>query len=109
LVFVGPGQVLGVQPNATTFELKGRALLFHPDFIKGPALGKHIQDYSFFAYDINEALHIPEEEREVVLECFRKIDFELKHGIDKHSKKLIVLNSELFLNYCIRYYDRQFI
>ena len=43
------------------------------------------------------------------MECFRKIDFELKHGIDKHSKKLIVSNIELFLNYCVRYYDRQFI
>ncbi len=44
-----------------------------------------------------------------MLECFRKIAFELKHGIDKHSKKLMVSNIELFLNYCVRYYDRQFI
>jgi hypothetical protein len=86
LLFVGPGRVLGVQPNVTTFEPKGGALLFLPDVIKGTALGKHRQDYSFFSYDIDEALHIPEQEREVVLECFRKIDFELKHGIDKHSK-----------------------
>ena len=109
LVFVGPGQVLGVQPNTTKFEAKGWALLFHPDLIKGTSLGKHIQDYSFFSYNIHEALHISEQERQVVLECFRKIDFELKHSIDKHSKKLIVSNIELFLNYCVRYYDRQFI
>ncbi|MCW3108137.1 MAG: transcriptional regulator, AraC family [Segetibacter sp.] len=109
LVFIGPGQVLGVQPKVTTFEAKGWALLFHPDLIKGTPLGKHIQDYSFFSYDIHEALHISEQERQVVLECFRKIDFELKHAIDKHSKKLIVSNIELFLNYCVRYYDRQFI
>jgi AraC-like DNA-binding protein len=109
LVFIGPGQVLGVEPKVTTFEAKGWALLFHPDLIKGTPLGKQIQDYSFFSYDVNEALHISEQERQVVLECFRKIDFELKHGIDKHSKKLIVSNIELFLNYCIRYYDRQFI
>lgn len=109
LVFIAPGQVMGVQPNVTTFEAKGWALLFHPDLIKGTSLGKHIQDYSFFSYDVNEALHVSEQEREVVLECFRKIEFELKHAIDKHSKRLIVSNIELFLNYCIRFYDRQFI
>lgn len=109
LVFIAPGQVLRVQPNVTTFEAKGWALLFHPDLIKGTSLGKGIQDYSFFSYDVNEALHISEQERQVVLECFRKIDFELRHGIDKHSKKLIVSNIELFLNYCVRFYDRQFI
>lgn len=109
LVFIAPGQVLGVQPNVTTFEAKGWALLFHPDLIKGTSLGRHIHDYSFFSYDVNEALHISEQEREVVLECFRKIVFELNHSIDKHSKKLIVSNIELFLNYCVRFYDRQFI
>lgn len=109
LVFVGPGQVLGVQPKVTKFAAKGWALLFHPDLIKGTSLAKHIQDYSFFSYDVNEALHISEQERQVVLECFIKIGFELQHGIDKHSKKLIVSNIELFLNYCVRYYDRQFI
>lgn len=109
LVFIAPGQVLGVQPKVTTFEAKGWALLFHPDLIKGTSLGRHIQDYSFFSYDVNEALHISEQEREVVLECFQKIAFELNHSIDKHSKKLIVSNIELFLNYCVRFYDRQFI
>ena len=109
LVFIAPGQVLGVQPKVTTFEAKGWALLFHPDLIKGTYLGKHIQDYSFFSYDVNEALHISEQERQVVLECFRKIELELSHSIDKHSKRLIVSNIELFLNYCVRFYDRQFI
>lgn len=84
-------------------------MLFHPDLIKGTTLGRHIQDYSFFSYDVNEALHISEQEREVVLECFKKIAFELQHGIDKHSRKLIVSNIELFFNYCVRNYDRQFI
>ena len=109
LVFIAPGQVLGVQPKVTTFEAKGWALLFHPDLIKGTHLGKNIQDYSFFSYDVNEALHISEQERQVVLECFRKIEFELSHSIDKHSKRLIISNIELFLNYCVRFYDRQFI
>jgi len=109
LVFVGPGQVLGVQPKVTTFEPKGWAILFHPDLIKGTALGKHIQDYSFFSYDVNEALHLSEKERQLVLDCLGKIQYELYQSIDKHSRTLIVANIELFLNYCVRFYDRQFI
>lgn len=109
LVFVAPGQVLGVQPTTTDFTASGWALLFHPDLIKGTALGKHMQDYSFFSYDVNEALHLSEKERQIVIDCFAKIQYETEQGIDKHSKTLITSNIELFLNYCIRFYDRQFI
>jgi len=109
LVFVSPGQVLGVQPGVKTFDPKGWALLFHPDLIKGTSLGKHIQEYSFFSYDVNEALHLSQKERQLVLDCFSKIQYELEQSIDKHSKKLIASNIELFLNYCTRFYDRQFI
>ena len=109
LVFIAPGQVMGVQPNATTFEPKGWGLLFHPELIKGTPLGKHIQDYSFFSYSVNEALHLSEKERQIVLDCFGKIQYELEQSIDKHSKTLIASNIELFLNYCTRFYDRQFI
>jgi AraC family transcriptional regulator, transcriptional activator of pobA len=109
LVFIAPGQVLGVQPKVKTFEPKGWALLFHPDLVKGTLLGKHIHDYSFFSYDVNEALHLSEKERQIVLDCFGKIQYELEQSIDKHSKTLIASNIELFLNYCTRFYDRQFI
>jgi AraC-like DNA-binding protein len=109
LVFIAPGQIVGVQPKLQAFEPKGWALLFHSDLIKGTALGKHIQDYSFFSYDVNEALHLSEKERQIVLDCFSKIQDEMEQPIDKHSKKLITSNIELFLNYCTRFYDRQFI
>ncbi len=109
LVFIGPGQILGVEPKVETFAAKGWALLFHPDLIKGTHLGKRIQDYSFFSYDVNEALHLSEKERQIVLDCFGKIQYELQQSIDKHSKTLISSNIELFLNYCQRFYDRQFI
>jgi AraC family transcriptional regulator, transcriptional activator of pobA len=109
LVFIAPGQVVGVQPKTTSFEPRGWALLFHPDLLKGTPLGKHIHDYSFFAYDVNEALHLSDKERQLVLDCFGKIEYELQHAIDKHSKTLIATNIELFLNYCSRFYDRQFI
>ncbi|GAB2833590.1 helix-turn-helix domain-containing protein [Ferruginibacter profundus] len=109
LVFLAPGQVAGMNSNGETYQPKGYALVFHPDLIHGTALGRHIQHYSFFAYQSNEALHLSERERKIVLDCFSKIEYELTHAIDKHSKKLIVSNIELFLDYCIRFYDRQFI
>jgi AraC family transcriptional regulator, transcriptional activator of pobA len=72
-------------------------------------LGRHIDDYSFFSYKSSEALHVSERERQLVLDCFAKVKYELEHAVDKHSKKLIASNIELLLNYCIRFYDRQFI
>lgn len=109
LVFIAPGQIMGVPPNLKTFEPKGWALLFHPEFIEGTSLGKRIHNYSFFSYEVNEALHLSEREKQIVLDCFGKIRYELERSIDKHSKTLIASNIELFLNYCNRFYDRQFI
>jgi AraC-like DNA-binding protein len=109
LVFIAPGQVVSVDNAGETYQPKGYALVFHPDLIHGTSLGKHIQDYTFFSYQSNEALHLSERERRIVLDCFSKIEYELEHAIDKHSKRLIVSNIEMLLNYCIRFYDRQFI
>ena len=109
LVFIGPGQVIGIENNGEYYQPHGKALVFHPDLIRGTALGRHINDYTFFSYDVHEALHLSEAERKVITDCFDKIKFELEHAIDKHSKTLIVSNIELFLNYCVRFYDRQFI
>lgn len=108
LLFISPGQLLEVIRYQNTIR-KGWALLFHPDLIHGTNLGKQIDDYTFFSYDINEALHISERERKMIMECFEKIAFEISQPIDKHSRKLIVNNIQLFLDYCIRFYDRQFI
>jgi AraC family transcriptional activator of pobA len=109
LVFVGPSQVIGVENNGEYYQPKGQALVFHPDLLRGTSLGRHIGDYTFFSYDVHEALHLSESERNIIKDCFSKIKFELEHAIDKHSKTLIVSNIELFLNYCVRFYDRQFI
>jgi AraC-like DNA-binding protein len=109
LVFIGPGQVVNVDIPGETYQPKGYALVFHPDLIHGTSLGKHIHDYTFFGYQSSEALHVSERERKIVLDCFSKIEYELEHAIDKHSKTIIVDNIELFLNYCVRFYDRQFI
>ncbi len=109
MLFIAPGQVFGFEEQGRMLQPSGWALAFHPDLIRGTALGRHIKDYSFFGYDVNEALHLSDRERQLVLECFHKIQFELDHAIDKHSKTLIVSNIELLLNYCVRFYDRQFI
>ncbi len=109
LVFVGPGQAWNVAYETSYYQPKGHVLIFHPDLIHGTSLGKIMEDYQFFSYQMNEALHLSEKERQFVLDCFAKIQFELEQAIDKHSKKLIATNIELFLNYCERFYDRQFI
>jgi AraC family transcriptional activator of pobA len=87
----------------------GWTLVFHPDLIRGTHLGRRINEYGFFSYDANEALHVSDRERQTILECFTKIQYELEHAIDKHSRTLIVSNIELFLNYCVRFYERQFL
>jgi AraC-like DNA-binding protein len=109
LMFVGPRQVIRIENNDEYYQPQGYALIFHPDLLKGTSLGRQINDYTFFSYDVHEALHLSESERKIILDCFSRITFELSHAIDKHSKKLIVSNIELFLNYCVRFYDRQFI
>ena len=109
LLFIAPGQVFGFEDTGKMVYPTGWALVFHPDLIRGTLLGKRINDYSFFSYDTSEALHVSDAERAIVLECFNKIQYELAHAIDKHSRTLIVSNIELFLNYCVRFYDRQFL
>lgn len=103
-----PGQVVEVTrtPDAKPQAL---GLLFHPDLIKGTSLGQEIRTYSFFAYASNEALHLSEAEKGIFSDCLHKIEQELNHSIDKHSKRLIAKNIELLLDYCMRFYDRQFI
>ena len=91
------------------YQPQGKALVFHPDFIAGTSLGRNIHNYSFFAYEVNEALHLSSSERASVKDSFSKIDNELRQLIDKHTKNLVISNIELFLNYCVRFYDRQFI
>ena len=109
LVFIGPGQVIGVNHDEGDKPHKGLTLIFHPDLIHGTSLGQNINKYNFFSYELNEALHISQKEREIVNDLFSKIQYELSRPIDKHSKKLITYNIELLLGYCERFYDRQFI
>ncbi len=109
LVFVSPGQVVDVANKTEPYQPMGHGLVFHPDLLHGTSLGKTIKSYNFFSYQTNEALHLSDKERLLVLDLFSKIKSELELSVDKHSKKLIATNIELFLSYCERFYDRQFI
>lgn len=107
LIFAAPHQVIGSSPGATLKE--GWGLFFHPDLLNASELGKKINDYSFFHYDLKEALHISEEENKVLLDCLGKIKKEYSQNMDKHTQGLILDNIQLLLNYCNRFYDRQFL
>ncbi len=108
IVSFAPGQVAetvmaeGVRPKA-------QGILFHPDLIKGTSLGQEIKSYTFFSYRSTEALHLSEEEKRIVQDCLTKTRRELTHPIDKLSRRLIARNIQLLLDYCMRFYNRQFV
>jgi AraC-like DNA-binding protein len=108
MIFIAPKQILEFERQNINTEDTGWSILFHPDLIRKSELGKKIDQYSFFEYVSNEALHLSEEERKTVSEISKKIETEFSGNIDGHSQTLIISNLELLLNYCVRFYDRQF-
>ena len=109
LSFIAPGQVIGGAAEQQESEVRyGWGLFFHPDLIRKSELGKKIDEYNFFSYDVHEALHLSKKEEDILNDCIRKIEFELEQNIDGHSQKLLISNIELLLNYCNRFYERQF-
>lgn len=108
IVCFAPGQMIEVEMTPDT-RPAGYGILFHPDLIRGTALGQEIRNYNFFSYETSEALHLSDEERQTILDTLHKIAKELEHAIDKHSRRLITANIGLLLDYCMRFYDRQFI
>ena len=109
VVCLAPGQVIGIEDTGEEFQPQGYALCFHPDLVRGTSLGRGMKEYTFFSYEMNEALHLSEHERRTFIDCLMKIQEELRHPIDRMSRRLIVVNIELLLNYCLRFYERQFI
>jgi AraC-like DNA-binding protein len=110
LVFTSPGQVTifeGEMPDDSSGD-KGWILAFHPDLIRKSKLSDKMDEYSFFHYDVNEALHLSDEELKTIEDLLEKIVKEYSQNLDKHSQNLIISNIELLLDYCMRFYDRQF-
>lgn len=108
LTFIKPNQTIQVENQDEIEGSYGWTLLFHPDLIRKSELGKTIEDYSFFNYDLNEALHLSESERNSITDLVVKIQEEYNQNIDKHSQELIIANIEMLLKYSKRFYDRQF-
>ena len=108
MIFTKPNQVIIPEHKEISSDSKGWMLLFHPDLIRKSELGKSIDTFTFFDYELHEALHLSDEEKQTVLDLVLKIEKEYQQNIDKHSQKLITSNIELLLNYSTRYYDRQF-
>lgn len=106
LLFTAPNQQIAAGPEVSVD--KGWALFIHPDLLYGTPLAKRMQEYHFFHYEVNEALHVSNEEKAILKDCLDHIDRECRQGTDKHTQRILVSNIELLLNYCDRFYDRQF-
>jgi AraC-like DNA-binding protein len=110
LICIAPNQIIEIDNEIEEREDKmGWGLFFHPDLIRATSLNDNLKNYRFFDYDISEALHLSDKEKNVLYECIQKIQIELQENIDVHSQYIIVSTIELLLNYCSRYYGRQMI
>jgi AraC-like DNA-binding protein len=110
LLFTAPNQVL--HPSNLIDDMEdtcGWSLIFHPDLIRHSGLGKKMNQYKFFTYESNEALHLSEDEKNKLLKCIDNIKEEYSQNLDQHSQSLIITNLELLLNYINRFYGRQFL
>lgn len=108
LIFTGPKQIITVKKPQALNQVKGWMLYFHPDFIRNTSLGSKIDSYSFFNYDVHEALHISQAEQDTLNLIIKLIHEEIKSHIDVNSKEVLVSNIELIMNYSKRFYERQF-
>lgn len=110
LICIAPNQTIEIDNEIEEREDKmGWGLFFHPDLIRSTTLNQKIKEYSFFQYEVSEALHLSDKEKNILLECVQKIQTELQENIDVHSQYIIVSTIELLLNYCSRFYGRQLI
>ena len=108
MVFIAPGQVASFGESGLSLDDAGWSILFHPDLVRKSPLNHLTRDYTFFQYDINEALHISDKEKTTLTELVRQMDTELHQNTDKHSQELILVLLETILKYCRRFYHRQF-
>ena len=109
VICVAPGQIGGKEDNGERVMLTGWALLFHPDLLHGAPLEKAIKNYSFFDYRVNEALHMTDEEHDILVSLMRQIQDELCKKPDELQNTILVGYIELMLNFCQRFYNRQFL
>lgn len=110
LICIAPNQLIEIDNEIEDREDKmGWGLFFHPDLIRATSLNDSIKSYTFFNYEMSEALHLSDKEKNILYACIQKIESELNENIDDYSQHIIVSNIELLLNYCSRFYGRQLI
>lgn len=109
LVFSRPGQVSAIESSGMGGSPKGWILCFHADLIRGSILAEKMEHYTYFSYSNNEALHLSQKEKETITSIVSMLETEFTMNLDSYSNKLILSNLETLLNYCERYYGRQFI
>ena len=108
LIAIAPGQISGAVDIGVPVQRRGWALLFDPELLRGTSLAQKIHQYSFFSYEVNEALHMQDVERETIVDCMKRIREELSCRQDEYSRTILVAYIEVLLNYCMRFYGRQF-
>jgi AraC-like DNA-binding protein len=108
MVFIAPMQVTSFGESGLSLDNSGWSVLFHPDLVRQSRLNNLLQDYSFFQYKVNEALHLSDKEKATLTELVQQMDTEIHQNTDKHSQALILVLLETILTYCRRFYDRQF-
>lgn len=108
IVFLKPGEVFRMS-EAGVLPDKGWLLAFHPDLLYRTSLKNHIKNYTFFSYSKEEALHLSQRETATITCCLENIEDELHHSIDMHTATILSRHIELMLDYCTRFYERQFI
>ena len=108
LIAIAPGQIGGAEDTGSPVQRKGWAILFDAELLRGTSLAQKIQQYTFFSYEVSEALHMQDSERETIVECLKHIREELSGPQDEYSRTILVAYIEVLLNYCMRFYGRQF-
>lgn len=108
LIAIAPGQISGAEDIGRPVQRKGWAILFDAELLHGTSLAQKIQQYTFFSYEVSEALHMQDSERETIVECLKHIRTELSGPQDEYNRAILVAYIEVLLNYCMRFYGRQF-
>ncbi|MDF2931625.1 MAG: AraC family transcriptional regulator [Chryseobacterium sp.] len=107
MLFFAPNQLVGTtEYNSETYCY---LLLIHPDFLLGHPLAKKIRQYGYFSYSSNEALHLSDKEKAIMLSVYQIMEQELNNSVDEFSQEVMIAQIELMLSYVNRFYKRQFI
>lgn len=106
--FFAPKQTFSIEGNSSQ-KAEGWMLVFHPDFLQSYPLAKRIKEYGFFSYSTNEALHLSDQEEIVIYGIMQNLQQEIERMIDNFTQDLVISHIDLLLNYCNRFYNRQFI